>query len=207
MEATPGFFLHFLCWPCSSVWGTGLGLTCSPTSPPGRINPGLAAPPPLARIPPGSDPTQPGDSSSHRECCGIPAHALAPRTGPSSLCPAASCIPGAVPPFTRSCSTLHPLPFPARASRVHPAALEQAGQREGTLPCPAARSRSGLAAGPVPGPCGYLPPPFSAASVPNQSLIPARMKVSLLLLTNAIVFPMFSPAREQRLGPCRCQLC
>lgn len=33
MEATPGFSLHFLCWPCSSVWGTGLGLTCSPASP------------------------------------------------------------------------------------------------------------------------------------------------------------------------------
>lgn len=48
---------------------------------------------------------------------------------------------------------------------------------------------------------------FSPASVPNQSLISAREKVFLLLLTNPIVFPMFSRAREQRLGPCQCQLC
>lgn len=199
MEATPGFSLHFLCWPCSSVWGTGLGLTRSPTSPLAGQILGLQLlhpwhesprqPPHPARgqlIPPGM----------LRDPCPHPG------TQDWTQQPVSSSLV-----HPRRSSTLHPLPFPARASRVHPAALEQAGQRERTLPCPTARNRSGLAAGPVPGPCGYLPPPFSAASVPNQSLIPARMKVSLLLLTNAIVFPMFSPAREQRLGPCRCQLC
>lgn len=54
-------FPCILCWPCSSVWGTGLSLTRSPTSLLGLQHPQ-------------SDPSQPGDSRNE----GIPEPGLHP---------------------------------------------------------------------------------------------------------------------------------